>query len=102
MSREYKMLKKKHRIVFLAPFVFLTIAGPCLRAQTAATFGRVIALGNRPSDMILDESRQRLYLVNQDSSRIDILSTTTNAVIGSIAVGQGPLAAAMSMDSAFL
>jgi len=71
-------------------------------AQTAATFGQVISLGATPSDVVLDESRQRLYLVNQNANRIDIFSTTTNSVVGNIAVGPGPQAAAMSMDAAYL
>lgn len=73
-----------------------------LMAQTAATFGQVIPLGATPSDVVLDESRQLLYLVNKTGNTIDIFSTTTNSRIRSIAVGQGPLSAAMSMDNAFL
>ncbi len=52
--------------------------------------------------MVLDQSRQRLYLVNQSANRVDILSTTTNSLIGNIPVGNGPLAAAISMDSRYL
>ena len=73
-----------------------------LRAQTAATFGQVIKLGATPSDVVLDESRHQLYLVNTAANRVDIFSTTTNAVTGSISVGQGPLAAAMSRDNRYL
>ena len=71
-------------------------------AQTAATFGQVVKLGGTPSDLVLDQSRQLLYLVNQSGNRVDVLDISTNAVVKSIAVGQGPVAAAMSMDSAFL
>jgi YVTN family beta-propeller protein len=73
-----------------------------LRAQTAATFGQVIRLGATPSDVVLDESRHRLYLVNNAANRIDIFSTATNSVTGGIQVGQGPLAAAMSRDNLWL
>ena len=86
-------------------FVLAAMALPTglLRGQSAAaTFGKVIALGATPSDVILDQSRNRLYLVNTAANRIDIFSTTTNAVVGNIAVGQGPLAAAISMDNAWL
>ena len=49
-----------------------------LRAQSAAaTFGKVIALGATPSDVVLDQSRNRLYLVNTAGNRIDIFNTTT-------------------------
>ncbi len=75
---------------------------PALQAQTSATFGEVIALGGIPSDMVLDESRQRLYLVNTASNRIDIWDYSGKSVIGSITVGNRPLGAAMSVDNAFL
>jgi YVTN family beta-propeller protein len=78
------------------------VKAPVLTAQSAATFGQVVKLGATPSDVVLDEQRQRLYLVNQISNRVDILSTTTNSLIDNIPVGQGPLAAAISMDGAFL
>ncbi|MES1257688.1 MAG: hypothetical protein ABUS51_04630 [Acidobacteriota bacterium] len=74
-----------------------------LRAQNlAATFGRVVTLGGTPSDVVLDESRHLLYLVNTAANRVDLFSTSTNSVIGNITVGTGPLAAAMSMDNAYL
>ena len=77
-----------------------------LRAQTTtstATFGTVIPLaGGTPSDIVLDQSRGLIYLVNTAGNRIDILSTATNSLTGSIIVGRGPLAAAMSMDNAWL
>ena len=87
-------------------FIPAILFGACvtgLQAQnTAATFGKVITLGGTPSDVVLDEPRRLLYLVNTAANRIDLFSTTTNAVIGSIPVGTGPLAAAISMDNATL
>ncbi len=81
----------------------ITAAPVRLTAQTtSATFGKVITLGGTPSDAVLDEARGRLYLVNNGGNRVDILSTATNAVTGNISVAAGPLAAAMSMDGAFL
>jgi YVTN family beta-propeller protein len=77
--------------------------GTLLQAQnSAATFGKVITLGGTPSDVVLDESRHLLYLVNTAANRIDLFSTGTNSVVGNIPVGTGPLAAAMSMDNALL
>ena len=52
--------------------------------------------------MVLDESRQRLYLVNTAANRIDIWDYSGKSVIGSITVGNRPLGAAMSVDNAFL
>ena len=97
----------RNRLVPLVPALvcaLLTLANPgiSLMAQTAAAFGQVISLGATPSDMVLDESRQRLYLVNQSANRIDVFSTTTNSVVRNILVGPGPQAAAMSVDNAYL
>ena len=73
------------------------------RAQTtSATFGEVISLGGTPSDIVLDESRQRLYFVNSPGNRVDIYDYSAKNLLGSIGVGQAPLAAAMSMDNSFL
>ncbi len=71
-------------------------------AQTSATFGDVVSLGGTPSDIVLDESRQRLYLVNSAANRIDVYDTLNQQITGSIAVGQLPLSAAMSMDNQYL
>ncbi|HXJ44741.1 MAG TPA: hypothetical protein VNH18_35975, partial [Bryobacteraceae bacterium] len=82
--------------------MFLALA-PGVRAQsTAATFGKVITLGGTPSDLVLDEPRRLIYLVNTAANRVDVFSMSTNSVIGNIYVGTGPLAAAMSMDGAYL
>jgi DNA-binding beta-propeller fold protein YncE len=85
--------------LFFGTFLILT---PGLRAQTSATFGQVIALGEIPSDIVLDESRQRLYLVNTTANRIDVYDYAGQSVMGSIAVGNRPLGTAMSADNAFL
>jgi YVTN family beta-propeller protein len=76
-----------------------------LQAQTtqqAATFGQIINLGYSPSDIVLDESRGNLYLVNTNSNKIDIVSTSTQKLVRSILVGTTPLAAAMSPDNSTL
>src|ERR1700683_5396714 len=86
-------------LVFFGTFSFLT---PGLRAQTSATFGQVIALGEIPSDLVLDESRQRLYLVNTAGNNIQIYDYSGQSVIGTIAVGNRPLGAAMSADNNYL
>jgi DNA-binding beta-propeller fold protein YncE len=92
-------MRVRFLLVFFGTFFILT---PGLRAQTSATFGQVIALGEIPSDIVLDESRQRLYLVNTTANRIDIYDYSGQSVIGSIAVGNRPLGAAMSADNNFL
>jgi YVTN family beta-propeller protein len=59
----------------------------------------VVRLGTTPSDIVLDESRQRLYLVNASANRVDVWDYSKQTMLGSIAVGTRPLAAAMSMDN---
>ena len=85
----------------------LALALPALRplgaqTTTGATFGEVISLGGTPSDVVLDELRGRLYLVNDKTDRVDVFDYAAKRVVTSIQVGRTPLAAAMSMDSAWL
>jgi hypothetical protein len=83
--------------------VALAVAPAPLLAQTVgATFGDVIRLGGTPSDIVLDESRQRLYLVNSNANRIDVYGYAEKRLLGSVPVGTLPFAAAMSMDNAWL
>lgn len=92
-----------HRI-FAISLIFLA-ASNIVEAQvtSAATFGTVISLqGGTPSDMVLDEVRHRLYLVSSAGNRVDIFNTDSQTVVGGIAVGKAPLAAALSMDGAYL
>lgn len=70
--------------------------------QAQATFGDVVRLGTTPSDIVLDESRSRLYLVISSGNRIDVWDYYQQTMLGSITVGTRPLAAAMSMDNALL
>src|SRR5450432_4278854 len=85
--------------------VALSVFPSALNAQitTAATFGATISLpGGTPSDLVLDQLRQRLYLVNTNNNRIDVYSIVTQQIVGSVGVGTLPLAAAMSMEGSFL
>jgi DNA-binding beta-propeller fold protein YncE len=83
------------------PSVFIAcLIGGAAHAQ--ATFGDVVRLGTTPSDIVLDESRTRLYLVNAAANRVDVWDYSAQTLLGSIPVGTRPLAAAMSMDNAFL
>jgi hypothetical protein len=83
----------------------LALSAPLLRAQTTtgATFGDVIRLtGGTPSDIVLDEGRHQLYLINNTTSQVGIFDYTTGQLTGSIAVGKSPVAGAISMDGAWL
>lgn len=67
-----------------------------------ASFGEVVRLGGTPSDLVLDESRSRLYLVNSNANRVDVYNYGEKRVERTIGVGSRPLAAAMSMDNRYL
>src|SRR6266850_701219 len=86
-------------------FVVLTVAATLARplcAQTGATFGDVIRLGGTPSDIVLDESRGRLYLVNSNTNQVSAYDYINNSLLSSIYVGTTPVAAAISMDFRYL
>ena len=59
-------------------------------------------MSGTPADIVLDESRQRLYLVSAPNNRVDVYDYAGKVLLGSIAVGQAPLGAAMSMDGGYL
>jgi YVTN family beta-propeller protein len=80
----------------------LAAARVCCPQTVGATFGDVVRLGGTPSDVVLDESRGRLYLVNSNTGQVDIYNYVTKNLAGSIRVGATPVAAAMSMDSKYL
>jgi YVTN family beta-propeller protein len=88
-------------LALAAPYARLGMAQ--VTGGTAATFGSVIALtGGTPSDIVLDESRHYLYLVNNNTNAVYVLDYATNQVVNTIGVGSTPLAAAISMDNAWL
>ena len=74
---------------------------PAAAKTAAATFGEVVQPGGAPSDVVLDEARGRLYIVNSAGNRVDVYNYAAKTIIGSIPVGQTPLPA-MSMDGVFL
>ncbi|MGH9675074.1 MAG: YncE family protein, partial [Bryobacteraceae bacterium] len=85
--------------------VLLLAAG--LHAQNPAiapgeTFGDVTALGGTPDDVVLDESRGRLYLVMSATNRVLIFDYREGRVRGQVAVGAAPVSAAISPDSRHL
>ncbi len=69
---------------------------------TGATFGDTVELGGTPADIVVDELRGRLYLVNSNANRIDLYDYRLKKVTGSIPVGSFPIGAAMSPDGARL
>jgi YVTN family beta-propeller protein len=86
--------------------VLLALGFVCLRPvaaqSTGSTFGDVIPLGGTPSDVVLDELRGRLYLINNNKNTVDVYDYNAGSIMSSIKVGTTPLAGAMSMDNAWL
>ena len=89
-----------NRICYLASvFLLASIALYSQAVNSGGTFGSVISLNGSPSDMLLDELRQRLYLANSTANRVDILDLNTRRIVKSIPTGTYPLSLALSVDS---
>ena len=43
-----------------------------------ATFGTVVTLAQPVADLVLDEARQRIYVVNTDANDVEVYATNTN------------------------
>src|SRR5262245_63574568 len=66
-----------------------------------ATFGTVTAaLG--AADIVLDQPRGRLYLINSNLNRVQVYSIAQRTFLASITTGTQPLAGSMSPDGRFL
>src|SRR5688572_27908726 len=85
-------------------FVCRFIAAVMLCAATAlpATFGTVVPVVGGASDIVLDESRGRLYLVRSSLSRVEVYSIAQRAFINSVSTPPLPLGAAISRDARVL
>jgi YVTN family beta-propeller protein len=77
---------------------------PGVQLQTipGATFGKVTSLGGQPSDLVLDEQRQRIYAVNSGANRVYIYDYVNQRVAGTVEVGSFPSSASISMDGKYL
>src|SRR5271157_3728604 len=81
----------------------LVVSAAQAQQSTGATFGDVIQLqGGTPSDIVLDQTRQLLYLVSNSTSQVIVVDYTTGIVVNHIAVGKSPVGGAISMDGNFL
>src|SRR5258708_4693088 len=82
----------------LRPLVILSLVGV---TSYGATFGTVTpALG--AADLVLDEARGRLYLINSNLNRVQVYSVAQRTFLAPITTGTQPLAGALSPDSKFL
>ena len=79
-----------------APRVILSLlsALPCL----AATFGTVVPHAQPLADLVIDEARRRLYVVNTASNQVEVYATNVNPprLTNTIKTEATPLAVAMS------
>jgi uncharacterized protein (TIGR03437 family) len=69
-----------------------------------ATFGTVVPHTQPIADLVLDEARKRIYLVDTYSSQVDVYSTASNppTPVTTIDTSATPLAIAMSRSGKFL
>jgi uncharacterized protein (TIGR03437 family) len=81
----------------LFPRALLILATGVLPAL-GATFGTVVTLAQPVADLVLDEARQRIYVVNTDANDVEVYATNTNPphLTATIPTGATPLAAALS------
>src|SRR2546423_1291545 len=63
--------------VIRAPLLFLS-ALPCL----AATFGTVVPHAQPLADLVIDEARRRLYVVNTASNQVEVYATNVTMAFG--------------------
>ncbi len=84
-------LQRFHFSLFLGAILFTSTA-------VAATFGTVVTLPGGASDIVLDEPRGALYLVNPGASRIDVYSLSRRTFLTGIRTAATPVNAALSRD----
>ena len=70
----------KHSLILL--YLGLQIGA---MTASAATFGTPVSVLGAASDLILDESRRRLYVVNSTANRIDVYDTAQRTFLTPIA-----------------
>jgi len=71
-------------------------------ASFAATFGTVVSVIGGATDIVLDEPRARIYLVNTSQNRIEVYSTQQRRLLTPISTDGLPIAAAISRSGKVL
>src|SRR5882757_8037293 len=79
--------------------LFLLVA---CSASVAATFGTVVPVVGGATDIVLDEARARIYLVNTSQNRIEVYSTQQRRLLAPIPTDGLPIAAAISRSGSVL
>jgi uncharacterized protein (TIGR03437 family) len=94
-------MSRRHNLLIAAP-ILVTLAA-CAPAASAATIGTVSALIGGASDLVLDETRGQVYLVQPQLNYIQIYTTKNRQYSASpIATDQEPLSAALGLGAKYL
>ena len=80
----------------------ITLVWALAAPLSAATFGKVIAIGGHVADLAVDSRRGLLYVANFTANRIDVVSTADNTLRNPIYVPPQPGSIALSPDGRFL
>src|SRR5579871_2616406 len=83
------MVIARSLVVFLA----------CALCSWGATFGRVTPLCGGASDLVLDETRNRIYLTSSVQGVIQVYSLQQQNFLSTIQTDQTPLSVALSRDA---
>ena len=84
---------------FARVFLLLLV---CLAGLHGATFGTVVTLLGGASDIVLDELRNRLYLVNGAQNRVEVYGIRERRFLDPIRTDARPLTAAIDRDRQLL
>src|SRR5262245_51976103 len=90
---------RKHGL--LIPIALAALAAGVTPSQ-AASFGTVVPIGGHASDIVLDESRNVLYIANLTANRIEVMSTADYSIRTSMNVSAQPGSLTLSPDNQFL
>src|SRR5580765_7349390 len=82
------------------PLLLVLSALPCM----AATFGTVVPHAQPLADLVIDEARRRLYVVNTASNQVEVYATNVSPprLTNVVKTEATPLAVAMSRSGRFL
>ena len=85
-------------------FILCLVAGASALLGFSATFGTVVTsqAAASYSDVVLDEARQRIYLVNSASNRVEVWSIAQRQYLASVTTGAQPISMALSPDNSKL
>ena len=81
---------------------WLAVSAVFLSFSFAASFGTVVPVVGGAADLVLDEGRNYLYLVNSALNQVEVYSIPQRRFLSPIRVGRTPLTAAMSRNGKVL